>query len=216
MEDKNSKLKGGLKKFLTNAWDLFMLNVLWIVCSLPVITMGPATCALFSVSLRIVEEEPVTAVKDFFRAFRENLKQGIVLGLIVILLGVVAFTDYRYAITFEGATKTAFLIVTGILTAIDLIIIAYAFPLQARYNNTIKAHLINSFAMAAVAPGKTISIWLIYAFPILIFVLYTEIAFNYLGWVYFMYGASLPFFWASRVLRMVFKKIVEGNESNES
>jgi len=215
MEDRNSTLKASLKRFLTNAWDLFMLNICWIVCSLPVLTMGPATSALFSVLLKIVQEEPVAPVKEFFQALKRNFKQAFVLGLIALLVAFVGYVDYQYAILQDGTFKTVFLIVTGILAALWLIFVTYVFPLQARFENTLKGHVLNAFAMAIVAPGKTVSAWLILAFPILAVLVYPDYAITYLGWLYFMYGASLPFYWVAGIVSKVFQKIEEGKKPHD-
>ena len=80
--DQRSVLKDSLGMFLRNLWDLMILNFLWLLCSLPLITLGPATCGLYRVALKLARKEAVYPVKDFFRAFRDGLKQGTVLGLL--------------------------------------------------------------------------------------------------------------------------------------
>jgi len=218
MEDKNSVLKASLRRLLSNVFDLFMLNLLWIICSLPVLTMGPATSALFSVELKLVREEPVKPITEFFRAFKANFKQAFLLGLIAFAGAVVAYFDFQYAMTQEGSIRTVFFIVTGILAALWLIFTSYTIPLQARFDNTIKGHIKNAFALTIVAPGKTVSMWLIYAFPILALIVFPEISIIYLGWLYLLYGVSLPLYWTSRILNTIFNKLskTEGEAENET
>ena len=69
------------------------LNLLWMVCSLPVFTAGAATAALYDVTLRIVREEDPPLTTRFFRAFRENFRQATVLWLILLGVGALLGAD---------------------------------------------------------------------------------------------------------------------------
>ena len=71
-----------LYRFLTRLWDMIKLNFLWLVFSLPVVTMGAATVAAYSVTLKMVDEREGYVGRQFIKAFKENWKQGIPLGLI--------------------------------------------------------------------------------------------------------------------------------------
>ena len=70
-----------LYRFLTRLWDMIKLNFLWLVFSLPVVTMGAATVAAYSVTLKMVDEREGYVGRQFIKAFKENWKQGIPLGL---------------------------------------------------------------------------------------------------------------------------------------
>ena len=63
-------------KFINKLLDVLLLNLLWILCSLPVVTIGAATCAAFSVTLKMVDDEEGYIVKPFFKYFKQNFKQG--------------------------------------------------------------------------------------------------------------------------------------------
>lgn len=214
MEDRNSNLKASLGNFLRTAWDLFILQLLWIVCSLPIITMGPATSALFSVTLKLARDESVSAVREFFTALKTNFKQSLVLGLIALAGALIAYTDIVFALAQEGNMKTLFLIVSGIVIALWLIFTSFSFPLQARYENDLKTHIGNSFLAAFCAPGKTIRMWVVYAIPIALLVLAYNIVI-YFGWIYVFYGMSLPIYINSRTLRDIFDKMTGGTDHDE-
>ena len=215
MEDRNSNLKSSLGRFLRNAWDLFILQMLWLVCSLPIITMGPATSALFSVTLKIARDEPVSTAKEFFAALKTNFKQALVLGLIALAGAFIAYTDFNYAIALEGNQKNAFLIVTGIVIAVWLIFTSFSFPLVARYDNSLKNHIKNTFLAAFCAPGKTITMWAVYAFPVLLFIVAYDVAL-YIGWIYVIYGISLPVYINSKTLRTIFDKMSGGTQNDQN
>ena len=137
MEERNSNLKASLGNFLRNAWDLWILQLLWILCSLPVLTMGPATSALLSVTLKLAREESVSPVREFFTAFKTNFKQALVLGLIALAGVVIAYSDIVYALAQEGNEKKLFLIVAGIVIALWLIFTSFSTLSQWPLNSTL-------------------------------------------------------------------------------
>lgn len=208
--DRSNVLKESLGNFLRNAFDLMVLNWLWILCSLPVVTIGPATCALYSVTLKLCRDEAVYPVRDFFRGFRENFKQGVVLGILAILLAVVAAGDAFFALQQTGLFYTVFLVVSIMVAAVFLTVITYTFALQAMFRNPLKVHIRNAFSLAFVSPGKTVMMWLICLFPILAALLLPRIAVEMLGFLYLVAGVSGPVFLNSRVLRDIFDKVNGG------
>ena len=84
--DRSNKLKDSFLQFFHDLFDLMVVNWLWLLCSLPIVTVGPATCGLYRVTLKLARQEPVQPLRDFFRGFRENFKSGLFLGLWAILL----------------------------------------------------------------------------------------------------------------------------------
>jgi uncharacterized membrane protein YesL len=136
------------------AWGCY-LNLLWFVCSLPVVTIGAATTALYYVTLKIAEGEEGDITQQFFRAFRSNFKQATVLWLIMLVLGIVLGTDI-YVLRHLSATTTGTLAV-AVTLCLALVIVAcivyafvlsYVFPLVARVENANLAMLKNALLMS--------------------------------------------------------------------
>ena len=127
------------------------LNLLWIVCSLPVITAGAATAALYDVTLRLAREEDPPVTTRFFKAFRENFRQATILWLILLgigaLLGADGYILYHLYKSTAGMVSVictlglALIIVAAIAYVIVLI---YVFPLVASVKNTNFAMLKNA------------------------------------------------------------------------
>ena len=186
--------------------DLLILNLLTLFCSLPIITIGPALCGLNFVTLKIARDEPVETIKMFFTAFKENFRQGLILGLIAIFGAVVIFADGVYAFSVTGTVKILFCIVTGIVAAVWLTYVSYVFALQARYDNTIKSQIKNAFLLAFVSPGKTILMWVILAIPVVLFLGLPQNVAMHLGIMYFLFGVSLPVYCNSLILRDIFDR----------
>ena len=78
-------------------WKLIELNLLYVLCCIPIVTIGPATCGLVYILRNFANEKPVFMVSDFFDAFKSNFKQGFALGILDILTsGVVGFALLWY------------------------------------------------------------------------------------------------------------------------
>ena len=74
-------IESPLYKFMSRLTDIIKLNFLWLLCSIPVVTMGASTVAAFSITLKMVEDEEGYVARKFFHEFKENLKKGSVIGM---------------------------------------------------------------------------------------------------------------------------------------
>lgn len=203
----SNTLKESLGSFLHNLWDLMILNWLWLLCCLPLITVGPASCALYYVTLKLVRGEAVYPVKDFFRTFRENLKPGLLLGLLAAALLAVAAGDAFFALQQTGMLQTVYLVIAVMVGALFLTLTCFTFPLQAMFENPLKTQLKNAFLLAFTAPGKTLLLWVIALIPVAAALLLPPVALQMLGFLYVILGASGPVFLSSRILRDLFDRV---------
>jgi uncharacterized membrane protein YesL len=145
------------------------LNLLWAVCSLPIVTIGASTTALYYACLKIIRGEESYAGKMFFRAFKENLKQATVLWLILLGLGIFLGADgyilYHLRLMSEGTMSVlwtlilALVIGAGVFLVIELEMI---FPLLASVENTNKAMLKNAFLIGSHYLFATILVFAIH------------------------------------------------------
>lgn len=148
------------------------LNILWFICCIPIVTIGASTTALFYVTLKIVKNEEGNITKAFFRSFKENLKQGILIWMILLIFGIILGVDgyVVYHMRFENVFWTlcaAFLIIAAAAYAIVLM---YIFPLLARFDNTSSAMLKNALFMGIRFLLCTILMAIIYFIMLLIVV----------------------------------------------
>lgn len=139
-------LDGPVMQFITKIVYSVYLNLLWLVCCLPVFTIGASTTALYYVSLKIVKNEEGNLTKAFFHSFRENLKQGTQIWLILFGLGAVLGVDgyVLYHMRFENAFWTLLTAVFIVAAVAYGIVLLYIFPLLAHFSNTTKAMFQNS------------------------------------------------------------------------
>lgn len=125
------------------------LNILWFLCCIPIVTVGASTTVLFYVTLKMAKNEEGNLTRAFFRSFKANLKQGTIIWMIILGVGIVLGVDgyVVYHMRFENAfwtICTAFLIVAAIAYAVVLM---YIFPLLARFDNTTGAMFKNALFM---------------------------------------------------------------------
>ena len=88
-------------RFIGKLGDLIILNILWIVCSIPVFTAGASTTAVYYVTLKLVRDEDDSTIRSFFRSFKSNFKQAALAALIltgvVLFLGLDCYIMYQFA-----------------------------------------------------------------------------------------------------------------------
>lgn len=127
-----------LLAFITKMAYSAYLNILWLICCLPIVTIGASTTALFYVTLKMAEDRDDGLTGMFFRAFRQNFLPATKLWL--VLLGAGAFLAMDGYIVWHIWSQSIFwtlvaalLIVAAIVYAVVLL---YAFPLLARFENT--------------------------------------------------------------------------------
>lgn len=154
--------------FLRIAYGCY-LNLLWALCSIPIVTIGAATTALYDVAMRIAEERDGDLTQQFFRAFRLNFKQATVLWLILLAVGVFLGTDIYVLIHLRSSSTGAPAIFwTIILAMVFAACIAYTielifvFPLVARVENTNRAMLVNALLIGTHYLNCTIVVFAIH------------------------------------------------------
>ena len=153
-------IDGKFYAFLDMFWNVLKLNFLWLIFSLPVVTIGCSTVAAYSVTLKMVEKRDAKVGQQFLQAFREKWKQGLPMGLIVLLVSYSVFMNWQLFQAEEG-NPILFLLFAILLGAAALSNNTYAFALTARYHNSIVQTFRNSAAISRKYFLHTLLLWLI-------------------------------------------------------
>ena len=148
------KLDSPFMNFLNKLCDIMILNILVLVFSLPIFTIGAAVTAGYYMSFKMVKNEESYIVKGFWKAFKENFKQSTALWLIILAVCGVLFADYRIVL-YSG-------------TLIIALGVSFVFALQARFTNTVKHTLKNAFLMALSHLPSAILFVVSYAVPVVL------------------------------------------------
>jgi len=149
-------------------WDIVKLNFMWLVFSLPIITIGASTVAAFSVTLKMVEDKEGRVVHQFIESFKENWKHGIILGLITLVGIYSAYINFQLFNT--DGNPIIFLILSILIIFIGLVHLIYAFPLAARYKNSLVGTLQNAKEISFKFFLRTMLMWILVALLCVVFI----------------------------------------------
>ncbi len=148
-------------RFIGRLADIMILNVLWVICSLPIFTIGASTTALYYCTLKIVRDEDYGNFKMFFKSFRLNFKQATIIWLAMLLVGSILFGDfYFFGKVMTGNTTVRFILraFTMALMLIWVFLFLYVWPLLSRFDNSIKKTVSNAIFMSMINIGNTLAI----------------------------------------------------------
>ena len=157
-----------LYKFLSKLLDVIQLNCLWIIFSIPIITMGASTVAAMSVALKMADDEEGYIGRSFLKAFRENWKQGTLLWLITAAAVYAIYLDFQFFEALEG-NPMIFLIVGIASMILAVSALLYAYPLSARYENTLFRTLNNSIEISRRYFGRTLMLVVVLGVELILF-----------------------------------------------
>ncbi|MFG6330168.1 MAG: DUF624 domain-containing protein [Lachnospiraceae bacterium] len=202
-------IESPLYKFMNRLLDMIKLNFLWILCSLPVVTMGAATTAAFTITLRMVEEEEGYIARPFFREFKNNLVKGSIIGVVQLFAMYAIYLDFQLSnIEGNGVLFTVIGVLAIFLTFMHLI---YAYALLARYENTIINTLKNSYAIGLRYLPKTFGLFIIIVLECAIFL--WNFTTQFIG---MLLGPACIILTISSFARPLFKLVEKDNEERTS
>ena len=130
--------------------DSIALCLLWALFSIPVFTMGAATTALFYTADKVIFREEGKLMASFWHAFKQNLKQATVIGLLLGVLLIFLYFEifYSYTLYSGGYLHISMFLIISIVTALLLMWACYLFPYAARYSDKTKQIFKNCAIMA--------------------------------------------------------------------
>lgn len=159
---------GPLMQGLTAIANIILLSCAWVVFSIPILTVGPATAALYYTTQKMLLGENVSVFRCFRKSFRDNLKQGMVLTLIFGAAAALIYYDYLFSYMVDESLGQILRITFGVLAAVWLIFACYTFPLQAQFQNPIKYTLKNALLLSLIHLGKTVQLVALHLIPVVI------------------------------------------------
>ena len=193
--------------------DMFLLNLVFLICCVPIVTIGAAITALDTAAFRIIRGTEGRTLTVFFQAFRQNLRRGICLWLLLLLAGGVAVLDIWIFAAFTGTLRLleAFFV---LLLLFVLFTAGYAFPLLSQFDNTVKGTLKNALVLSLGYLPRTIAVTVLNVFPFAV-LLWDMLLFLKCGFVWiFLYFAAAACLNA-KLLEKVFAPYREQKKEDE-
>lgn len=148
--------------------DLCILNIICVVCCIPVITAGASITAMYYVTLKMVRNEEAYILRSFFKSFKQNFKQATIINLIMLLIGVVLYVDLNVSKAMQGGAGQIFQVIFMAFVLIYFILFLYVYPVLARFYNTIKNTIKNALFMAIRHFPYTVVMVIIAVCPLLL------------------------------------------------
>lgn len=198
--------EGSLITLLRKFADLIFINIFWFVCSLPIVTIGAATTAMYSVCFKIVNNKDVFVVKDYFKSFKGNWKQATVIWLILLSVGaVIAYVIYSaVGMSLSGSTAGSVSLVIYVLLAVAWVsMLIYVFATLAHFDNKTRDVLKNAAIFGVAYSGYTL------------LMVVCNVVLMVLGVLYCPFGIPVIPVWLNTLLiNRLFKKHVRAEETS--
>ncbi len=141
--------------------QMIYVGILWFVCSIPVVTAGAATTAMYEVLLKMEKNQEGYVSASFFRAFRKNLKSATPVWIPLLVAEVVFGFNLFYYAVLGGGQFPVQCVVFVVLSLAVLILLGYVFPVMARFENTTAGTFRMTVILAVQNPGWTVVILLV-------------------------------------------------------
>lgn len=195
--------------FLSRVADLIILNILWLLCCIPIVTIGASTTALYHVMRHWLNDEVTSVTKDFFQSFRADCKQSTLVYLLLLIPTVLVVINFLLLFNPDNELPVpGYLLVIWMVSAILLLLISSAsYPIMAHFENTVMKTLRTCVVFAFAKLPRMILVCILNLSPVIFFFVAPDI-FLRTGIFWIVFGGALIAYLNMRILRPVFKKLI--------
>ena len=131
-------LDGGLMRFLSKASDICIISIIWLICCLPVVTIGASTTAAYYTIIKVVKRQRGTLLLEFIQSFKRNFKDSVAIHIIYLMAeGFLVFNIHNAYRTLEVRDSTMALNQLCLYAALLLLVMAagiYTYPALSRFS----------------------------------------------------------------------------------
>lgn len=200
-------MDSGFFRALSRVADLMILNLIFVACCIPVVTIGPALTAMYYVTLKMVENEEGYILRGFFKSFRQNFRQALIIWLIFLLLGFLLVIDLLILRDSPGLVLQIMRVFIMATFVVYFMAMTYVFPTLAKFDNTVRATMKNALFMSILDFPRTVIMLVITGLSIFITLL-NGFTFWYGILIWIMLGFSCIAYVNSRFFTRIFKKYI--------
>lgn len=192
---------GPVMSAMSRIADLIILNILTVLCCIPIITAGAALTALHYMTIKMVRKEECYIVRGYFKSFKQNFRQATIIWLILLAAMFIIWGDFHILNSGIISLPKAFSVIIMAVGFLFMMMVIYTFPVLARFDNTIRNTLKNAFFMSILNLPRTLLVIVIYVLPFVIM-----LTAPILMPIIFLGGLSIPVYLASYMFVKIFKK----------
>ena len=191
--------ENGIMSTISSIADSMVLGILWVVCSLPIFTIGTSSAAFYYAYNKCIRQKKDYIWRTFFDGFKRNFKQATQIWLIVLCLMSIVIIDF-YLLRFMDNTMVLVLIIQIVLITVMLFMILwtlYLFPYISRFESSNITVIKNCILIAVANIPQSLLLLVVFAITVLIFLCLPMLNLLF---------PSLYMFCANRILEKVFQK----------
>lgn len=194
-------LDSPIMRALSRMTDLLVLNLVTLVCCLPIVTIGASLTACHYVTLKMARHEESYVIRSFFKSFKQNFKQATALWLLLLLVVAVLVGDVYILDNIEFEYGQPLKIVIMVIGVMVLFTATFLFPTLAKFDNKIRHTIKNAFVISVLQFPKTITMILLNIVPFLVLFVIQIAPLS------FMFGFSVPALLAAYMYSPFFEKL---------
>ena len=130
--------------------DIIILNMIFVVGCIPVITIGTSLSALYAVAMKMARGEDPSVWKEFWKAYKRNFRPATICWLVMAVIAILLFVDFRIIGVLKRGSESMYSImriVLAVILGMWMLMFQYLFPYIARFENTVKQTLKNAFLL---------------------------------------------------------------------
>lgn len=203
-------LDSPLMQALNKMADLMWLNVLTILCCIPIVTVGASLTAMHYMMLKIVRNEETYITRGFFKSFKDNFRQATVIWLIQLVVTILLVGDFYIMFKSETQFHVVFQALLMVVVVITVFTSTFVYPVLAKFDNSIFRTIKNAFYMSILQLPKTIAMIILSILPLVLIVIAPSII-----PIVLMFGVSIPAFLFAKMYNKFFMKLEDKvNERN--
>lgn len=199
------RVDGPLHSFLAKVWGLLVLNLLMLLTSLPIITIGAAQTAGFTVTTRMIHLNETRIVLSYFTSFKKNFKKSTVSWIILLVILTILSFNWLYLLKFYQFNSWI-TIGVAIVTIIGANFFQYIFFYISRIDDSLKQTFINIVKLTLTFPIRSIIMLFVMVLPVLTMLLSVEL-FVFGMYIGIFIGISFMHFLRTFLLLELFRKL---------
>lgn len=207
-------LDSPIMRCLSRLSDLVALNLLFLLTSLPIVTIGPSLAALYTVLFRLGTPKEQGLLRSYFRAFADNFWQGLVLWVLMLACAGITLWDV-FALLRPESPLRHLAIAAGALLALMVLMGCYVFPLISQFRAGNLTTLKNALALSIGYLPRSLAMGVLHLLPLglLLFAPYVFLQIGFL-WIFFYFAGAA--YLSRLLLRKVFQPYLPQPDSDFS
>lgn len=204
------ELDSPLMRAMGRMADLLLLNLLTLICCIPIITAGAAFTALHYMSLKLVRNEESYIIRGYFKSFAQNFKQATIIWILELFVFFILIGDI-YILSQLESFSVVIKVIILMVGVVVLFTSTFVFPVLSKFDNPVRRTIKNAFVISVWQFPKTILMFILNWLPwvlILFFLQLLPIA--------ALFGFVFPSYCSAILYNKFFKKLEVQIEENNA